>query len=472
VLRTSLGGWINYATTFIAQVIFATKFGSSSGAAAYTLVFSILTGASSMVTNTVQSVLVPRMLDASGRFLPSALRKTAYLLAVAVALAGLTILWSDTLSDVLRDATGLSAGGAALVRSAALAASLQAVAGILISAAIARGFRFGPGLAPAAPSVAVGVALLAMRDPTVGQTLDAFVIGSAIECALLGLLVVRGAHLGAADADERLIIMVLGTFGQFVLLALVAPLERAFVSASNVHDVARYDYATKSLVAGQTLLVGGAVLAGLGGWSALHRTGRLEELQRSVGRVVLMGTGILCVAAAVALPVMTDLVSVVFEHGEFTARDTEVVAAIVAIELPAFVLFGAMNLMTSALAAGRRSWELVALGVAMASARIAFAAVGARLGGVYGVAAGYSIATLLLAPVTLRLVRQRDLWPASWPVPRLAYVGGLAGVLVTSGVVSLLPLPGVAGAGLVAVAAGVVVATAWQPLFRGVGTPQ
>lgn len=466
MIRTTAGNWINYGVTFVAQILFAKHFGSSPAAAAYTVTFSLMAALSSILINSAQSVVLPRLVDSAGAIRRGPLQVLAIMTTAACLGAGLLLAGALPVATALARMTGIGAGMlTGLVRIAAVTMLLQLLAGELIAVNLARGRRFLPGVAPAFPSAITVGLLVASATATVQVTFIAFAAGSLLEVLVLLAVALPGTRLSLEGAGPMGVIAGV-TILQFALISTLVPFERVVAATISSSSAARYDYAMKTIIAAQSLVVAGISLAGLGSWSALVHRGRLDALRRSVGRVVLAGTLALVVTASAAMVSMHQLVAIVYQHGHFTASDTDAVSRLLVIALPGYVALGVTTIMTTALAAVRKNWWLIALGIFQGVTRSILVLVGAHLWGVNGIPAAYSTVAVTQCLIAAVVLARVGLWPG-----REAVTPDRS-LLVATGTLAVAVLTLVFGQQLPGIARAVVVSAAFLSLLVTVRPPE
>jgi putative peptidoglycan lipid II flippase len=270
---------------------------------------------------------------------------------------------------------------------------------------IARGFRFIPAVAPALPSIIGVVYLVSNRDPSIVTTFYALGIGAACEAGVLAFAAFRYARFSTQESSKMAATSA-WTAVQFAALTAIAPLERIVASVHGQAGAADYNYAIRSLGIAEQLLVGGLVLAALGDWSRLATTLGDSRFNVALWRAIGAAAVALVLAGSVAAVSAHALVALVYEHGQFTARDTNQVAHLLLLALPGFVAEGASLVFAQALLAARRNRTAVAIGFGNFSLRaIAIFALGIPFG-VAGVAIAYSVATTLnLIPLVIAVAK-------------------------------------------------------------------
>ena len=401
MIRAGAGLWINYATTLVFQVALAARLGTGTSAAVFAITFSIVIAVAGIVSATAQSVIVPRLVDADGSLVTHVSDLLTRVVVVgATPLVALTIIPGE-LAHVLAPWTGLSESPLSdALRFGALFALIQIVAGALIVVAIARGARFAPAVAPAAPSIAGAVLFVLTAHPTVRTVFVYLCWGSVVEVGFLALASLRRLKFSSSEpASARALSF--ATAGQLALLSVVPPLERILASRGSVSGAADYNYAVRSLSIVQQLLVGGLLLAALGDWSRFNLLATPRRVAAGVGRAVLLAFALLAGAAIVGAVFRTDLVALAYQRGSFSAHDTNVVAWLMLLALPGFVGEGVGLVVSQAVVAARQNWVAIRIGVSNFAARCALVVFCGLAWGAAGVAVAYSVVTVAVCVVQL-----------------------------------------------------------------------
>lgn len=404
---------MNYATTVAFQVVFASAYGSSARAAVFAVTFGLAIAVGGIATATVQSVVVPRA-HLGGSMNINALRVAAGVAAAAAVTFAAVAVSAGAIASVINARTSLSAASVApALRWASVFVFLQVVAGVLIALSVAAGRRFLPAIAPAAPSIAGVVLLVADESPPLRSLYTAMAIGAAAEILVVALTF-RGVAIGA-ERMPRIGATAAATALQLVLLAFLAPLERIMASAQDVAGAADFNYASRSLIVAQQLLIGGWILSALGDWSAMAAASAVTALRASLRRALATAGMVLAAAAAVGLVFAMPVVELIYERGAFNHQDSRTVAQLLVLASPGFVADGVGAVFSQALIASRRNSLAIAIGCTTFVLRGAAALIGGSVWGAPGVAAAYSIAAWLLlvtqagAVVRASVVRPHDL---------------------------------------------------------------
>jgi putative peptidoglycan lipid II flippase len=222
----------------------------------------------------------------------------------------------------------------------------------------------------------------------------------------------------------------------YTLLSVLPPYERISAARISAAGAAQYDYALRSLRAIQQLVLGGVYLAALGDWSASSRRGLGEEMRQSLSTALIIIGNVLIGCSCVALVAGQNAVSVIFQHGQFTAADTAAVTSILLIALPGFWAEGTGLMITSMLLANQRNGVLAALGVANFATRVGLIALFAPRYGAPGVALAYSIQSVAILVVLMVLALRLSLLSGATPVLRTwAAVGGVPIVMAVAALI-------------------------------------
>lgn len=446
MIRATAGTWLNYSTTLAFQVLFAARFGNTAVASAFVLTFSVVLTLNGIVTSSLQSVVVPRLVDDAGRMRSRALRLVGSFVGVASAVLLAVGLAAVPIAHGLAVHLHVVEGPLTYaLRLGCVFGFLQIVAGGAIVVGLVHGHRFVPAVAPALPSLVAALLLAVRAHPSLSDVYGSLTIGSAVELLLLarGLL---GARLGGEGAMPRSALS-LATALQFGLLALVIPLERAVASVGDPGGAAAYNYAIRSLAVVMQLVVGGVALSTLADWSAVRSRGDFGEIRRSLGPVVVSCAVALGATAAVAVASAPQIVAVVYQHGSFSSHDSRIVAGILVLALPGFWAEGVGLVLSQAFLAACRNRVAITIGVGYGVVRIGLGVGFGIIGGARGVALAYSVSTVValavqvIAAIRLGLVgpeiRRRATAAAAVVGSMLAAAGILAAVR------SQLPAPAV-----------------------------
>jgi peptidoglycan biosynthesis protein MviN/MurJ (putative lipid II flippase) len=411
LIRATLGTWLNYSTTLLFQVLFALRFGTDNAASAYVVAFAVVAGLSGLFVSTAQSVVAGRLLAEDGSLRTGPLRLMAVIIAAAgvisLGLAAAATPAGQLLSRVSGYPANLSSQLAVL---SSLALFLQVLAGGAGSIALVRGRRLLPAVAPAFPTLLGGAGLALVANIDVREVLVLFVVGSCIQCITLVLAAAERVRLKAASVPH-LAPTTAAVLVSFVLLALLFPFERVMSGLHASQEAADYDYAIRSLRAIQQLILGGAILASLGDWSALNSGRSRDQLSQSLVFAIVLVTLVLVLAASIAVVAGHSIVALVYERGRFLATDSDEVTKILLVALPGFCGEGVNLVLTSALAGARQNIALALLGSGNFATRVVLTVALAPEFGAIGVAAGYSITNVILLAPVFYLVSKRLLDP-------------------------------------------------------------
>jgi putative peptidoglycan lipid II flippase len=432
MLRASMGTWGNYATTIGFQILFAARYGSESAASVFVIVFGLAISIGSLATSSVQAVLLPRLLDAEGRLLRGSVAALGAVVAAALFVLAATAALSHPIGQLIGPHVHLSEEAiTAAVPAAALFVFLQVCASAFMSLGLARGQRFIPAFAPAVPSTAGILAMVAGGRLSPASLLLWLAVGGVCEVALLAATVRRPLHL-AAGKHPRVGLVALLTAGQFGLLALIAPLERVFSAIHGEGGAADYNYAFRSLAIVQQLLVGGLVLAVLGDWAKLIRESDRSHVRRSLVRTTVGALVAVSLAAALAIVAGRRLVELAYEHGAFNASDAKHVTLLLILMLPGFCAEAIGLLLSQALLAARHNGAAIGIGVFHFLIRATLIVVLGTRYGAKGVAIAYSIALVTALLVQVVVVVRLSLADAR-DMPILRYGAVIAvGTVVTA----------------------------------------
>ena len=354
------------------------------------VVFGMAVAMGGLFLGTSRGLAVPRLLGADGAIRTGSVRFLGAILAIA-ALASVAIVASagqiaDALDQLLETDAELIRD---LLRLAVLFALLQLAAGQLAAFSLVRGQRFVPGVAPAFPTLFGALWLLSSPQSDVVSTLAVMCAGSLLQVAFIAVFLPRPiTYVKAKLAGVgRLALMTAGTLA---LLSMLPIIERVLASTDGLGGAAHYDYAMKSLLAVQQLLVGGLALASLADWSSDQR---LREITPSSlwTRVGIAFTA-LTFAGIVAAFLAPELVRFVFQRGEFTSADTKAVAGLLRLALPAFMAVGVSWVFSQAMLSTRRNTVSISIGLSRFVLRMVFVGVGTTVAGIEGLVIGVSVA--------------------------------------------------------------------------------
>ena len=428
--------------TIAADSFVAARFGLTVDADAYLLAIGLVGAILAAPSETLRLAIVP----VCGRYLQRGDRRSAsgvllFVLISAVALgcaAALALVVSvPWLARVV--APGFSAEGmdtlARLMRVLAPSLVIGLVMALLLGVLHTQ-LRFGvPGLA----GIGVGAGVIGMGlllGGTLGVTSLAvgYVAGMAGGVALLAWLshgVFReGVSLRTARKDMRPFLrLALPTGFAISIVSLGAVVERAVASATGAGNVAALGFAikliTQASLLSQSIWTPLTPLLTATGASTADQGG--PQLVPFSLRLVLL---VLAPATALLIALREPLVGVIFQHGAFTAADTESTAMLLALHsgsLPGEGLF--MVAVAALLSFHDPSTRLIASGLLIGS-KVGLMAVLAPLIGVAGIALAASVSSLLAGAFAVRMLARRF---APGEMKALTLLGGkavLAGLAV------------------------------------------
>lgn len=401
------GVWINYGSTAIFQIVFASAFGGGQKAASYVLAFSLVLFIGSIFVSCTQTLVVPRLLASTGAVNCQAIRFVLVTTAIALAALTATLVAAPGISHLLAPRAGIGIGVfQPALRMACVFMIINVLASQVLYCLLVLGRRFGPAAAPTLPSLAGIAALLSFHSCSVVQLFAFMTLGSLAELLLLAYLWPRGARWSAVPLDglTRLTVM---TALQSSLLAALPFIDRFVASLHGADGVAQFNYALRGLALAQQLLVGGIVLTGLGHWSALAARHELQRVSAAVCRTVSGAFVLLTSAAATGVWLALPLVRLVYQRGAFTAADSTAVAHIVTLGALGFATEGIGLVVSQALVSLRCNAEVIAIGFGNAALRIPIAVLLGDLYGPGGVALAYSVASGASLAVQLFILSKR-----------------------------------------------------------------
>jgi putative peptidoglycan lipid II flippase len=396
LIRATTGVWVNYATTLLFQILFASRFGSGSEATSFVVVYGVAIALSGFVITGIRSVLQPRLLTPEGDLVSQPLKIMGVLIAASAAVCAVLALFPESFAELLAPETELSAGVLAdLLRVTAAFTFTQIVAGALATVALAHGRRFVPAAVLAIPTTAGAAYIAVMPDAGIEGMYGAILVGGAAQIITLLFTIDRPVRI-VSGSTARAGATTLATVGLSALLSAIVPIERVLASSEDSAGGAQYFFASRSLMVGQQLIVGGALLTILSTWSILYSRGQVERLRRSVWATTAVGTVLLVAASCLAIVAGEQIVALVYQHGNFTARDTEVVTDLLLLSLPGFCAEGIGLILSQGMLAARHNRATITIGVGNFALRLSLIfALGYEFGA-YGVAAAYSIASLVV----------------------------------------------------------------------------
>ena len=444
MLKSTVGTWVNYGTTALFYVLFARSFGATSDASAFLTTVSIAVAMSGIFTGTAQSIYIPRLLGAGDEIVTAGIRRMCGLTLVALVVflafgAGAAVL-APLIAPTL-DHPGVNL--VELMRYAALFGFFQVLVGQLAALSWARGSRFVPAVTPAIPSLVASIPLFSQGHASTRTLYLLMTVGSLLQVALLAGTSGRGLSF-SAEPLHGLGRLTFGWLGAYSIAQVIVPFEVLIAAHASASGGAHFNYAYRGLTVAQLLIVGGLAFAALPHWSGFARAKDRAELERSIVRAISLAALALSLAAAIALVASQTLVRLAFQHGGFTAHDTEVVSRIVDVALFGFVAEGVMLVLSPALVADRRNHAAITLGIARTGVVLVLVAILGLTDGPVGVAIGYSLANVLaLSGLLIYVVREGMITRAN---SDLAWSSALVAVLTAgvAGAVLLLDAPPVA----------------------------
>jgi peptidoglycan biosynthesis protein MviN/MurJ (putative lipid II flippase) len=233
--------------------------------------------------------------------------------------------------------------------------------------------------------------------------------GGILQVACLGFATERPIKIVEGGFDRTGLLTALTVVIAGLLSALV-PLERLLASKHLAAGGAQYFYASRSLAVGQQLLVGGALLSTIGDWSGLFVRRDLARLARSLRATATLGALLLALACAVAIVAGRELIALVYERGAFSAHDAARVTQILLIGLVGFWAEGISLIQSQGLLAAQRNRVTLLIGFGHVVVRVVLMFVLAARWGADGVAAAYSVASVLVVAAQ-GVVMTRLPWP-------------------------------------------------------------
>jgi peptidoglycan biosynthesis protein MviN/MurJ (putative lipid II flippase) len=396
MLRSTVGTWVNYATTALFQVLFARRFGAAPAASAYALTFTVAVGVGAIFVGMTQVIYLPRLLSRSGELLTAVLLRMGRLTWLALVTFAILAVAAPWLTPVIAPSLGnRGVHLVALTRLACLFGFTQVLVGQLAVLCWARGARFIPAVAPVCPSLIASIPLLANGHSSTVTIYVLLTAGSLLQLTLLSAAGGRGLRLSQAPYDREGEPPTGVSLGTFAAAQLIAPFEVAIAAHASATGGADFNYGYRAIVVAQALMIGGVVSAALPDWSNHVRAEERVTLEHSVARTAAIAALALSAAAAVGLVASDTLVRIAFQRGSFTPHDTEIVASIVAYALVGFVAEGIMLVLSQAILAGRLIRAAMIIGMSRAAAIVVLVAVFGLAAGPVGVAVGYSVASVI-----------------------------------------------------------------------------
>ncbi len=405
MLKSTIGTWINYATTALFQVLFARSFGAGPAASAYALTFAIAIGITAVFVGASQVVYLPRLLARNGEVLTDIVRRVVRLTWIGLGIFAILAVLAPFIAPIL--APSLDHAGvrlADLIRLACVFGFAQVLVGQLAVVCWARGARFVPAASPALPSILAFIPMLLSVSVSPETLYVLLTVGSAVQVIVLAVTAGRNVRFSGEAGDRRGEPRTVVSLGTFALAQLVVPFMVWVAARASSTGGADYNYAYRAIAVAEALIVGGIMYAALPDWSDYVRTEARATFERSVAHTVSVAALALSVAAGVGLVASQTLVRVAFQRGSFTAHDTRAVSAIVVAALGGFVAEGVMLVLSQAILAQRRIHAAIAFGMGRASALVVFVAIFGLMEGPVGVAIGYSVANVIALGVQIGYV--------------------------------------------------------------------
>ena len=337
------------------DLLVARRFGTGDDLDAFLLAFAIPVFLSGMFRSAFYSAFVPRFLDAGARRGQGGAsellaRSVAIHLAVLAALAALLALFAGPIVGFIGGAFPPEKQllTARLMRDLAPFVVLDGASGIYTAALNARGrFVIAALIATVPPVVTLGV--VAALSQAIGvRTLVLGAVGGALLEALLAAALVRRQSVRVVPTLGPLGPEATEVFKAFLILAGAGALmsantvvDQAMATRAGAGSVAALGFGAKvpsALLGLAGLALGTTTLPHYAAHAAAKRWDEMASgLRRHVLRVAAAG---ILAAAGVAV-VSRPLVHLLFEHGSFTAADTERVAsiqALYALQIPGWLV--------------------------------------------------------------------------------------------------------------------------------------
>lgn len=395
---------VGYASTLVQQLVLSRSLGISTDVDALAAALAWAVSATGVVGWTIASLVVPLYIEARTRDPLEARRiaRTASALAIVAGgvLAVITVLAADPLAMTLLPGSEPPSRDelASLLR---ISAPLHLVWTFwILTAALANARRHfaAATLVTVVPSVTIIAVIVVV--PTVEAAAVAYVVGMA---AQLAILIADGPEW-RTDLVPALDRTALGRLGAGALpLALTFLFQnvallvvRAAASLGGPGDVAAFDYALRLTLAGESVLLSGALAVALTVWSEDRATGA-ERLPLDQAIVSTAGVGL--AVAAVVIALASPMVSLLFVGGRFGGEDAERVALALTWIAPGMAARMVLHLVMRRLLARRAAWLLAGVS-SVAVTVIAFAgSAGQTAIGLGGVGFGYSLAWIVAAGV-------------------------------------------------------------------------
>jgi peptidoglycan biosynthesis protein MviN/MurJ (putative lipid II flippase) len=409
MLKATIGTWVNYGTTAVFQVFFAARFGSTATASAYALTFTITIALGAIFVGTTQSIYIPRLLLRGGEVLSTGVRGILWLTLLALGLfLAFAACASPIVSVIAGNLNGPGVHLAALMRFAAVFGFSQVVVGQLAALSWARGSRFVPAVTPALPSIVAAVPLVLDRHVAAQTLYVLLTIGSLLQIVLLAATTCRRLRF-SSDAIEGLGRLTVAFLGAYVVAQFIVPFEILVAAHASASGGADFNYAYRALAVTQLLIVGGLTLAALPEWSNHVRVRARIAFESSIAQTAAVAMLALSLAAAVGLVASKALVRLAFQHGTFTAHDTQLVSTILVAALVGFVAEGLILVVSPALIAGRRNRVAITFGIARSASVLLLVGIFGLAAGPVGVAVGYSASNVIVLTAQLAYLYRQDM---------------------------------------------------------------
>jgi len=402
MIRATAATWINHGTTLVFQVAFAAQFGTSSRASAFVVAFAAASALGSVFVSTAISVGVPRLTDAAGRLTRPALRFIGLLCTLAVALGVLVVPLAPLIAAPLASLLGVSASEmAGLILVAAAFFVFNALFGVLGSVLLARGRRFLPAVAPAMPTAAGALFVIAVGSPSVTGVLGAVALGALIQLGITSFAAWRHAPATAEAMPVHVGWIAALTVLVFTMFSILPILQRIVSAVGNPADAVRADYAFRGIIAAEQLLVGGVALAALPRWADRDRRG--GDIRSDVALTMLFAGLVVITAASVAFVVAPSLTALLFQRGAFTSADSAAVGLLVRIGLIGFIAESLTLVFVQGVLAKGRNDLVLRAGFLRLTTQITLTLALGLAFGVVGVALAYSVSLAITFIYLLRL---------------------------------------------------------------------
>lgn len=408
------------------EILFAARFGTGEVIDAYVLVSSIASWPSAVWMSTLTVIAVPLLVResadaarATGRFVGE-LSGASVIGGLALAVLFFVALWYLVGSELL----GLPPATVAALREMLAPLSLTVPLGLLISVQSVRLIaqqRHINTLLDGVPALVVSAALLFIVPLTAAELAWTTVAGFALQAVALSRLLAQSGPLLARpttfDTPQWRSLSSGLTFFMLGQLAVgaIAFIDPVMVAGQGAGSVAAFGYANRILALALGITATAVARGVLPAFAQLSNDP--ERLARTAKSWIawLLVVGI--AAAAAGWFAAPWVVKLLFERGQFTAADTEVVAGILRfglLQLP-FYLSGIVAVQL--LAAQGRHREITKSGLIN---------VGVKLAANIPLIAAFGVAGAMLATALMYVVALAYLWRASF-APRAAKPAALSG---------------------------------------------